>query len=398
MEEALGLLSLLIGYLLGSVSPAYILGRVLRGIDIREHGSKNAGTTNVFHVLGTWPALVTALYDIFKGLGAMLIAHFLGAPAFFVYLSGIAAIVGHVFPFYLGFRGGMGVGTSVGLLLYYLAFLLTHRWLPATGLLIIGGFTLGFIVIFRIGDIVGFLVLPVVLWLILRYSPDRPLNISAAAVIGYIMFINAYNIYRYKYYELKPETKEAVSHLRVILRPLALAFPVLYLFLERKIILTIIGIPAALFITVDVVRLVSARVNIFLFRKFLLFFREHEKSTFSSATLFLTSCFLTVLLFAKSIATMAMVFLIFGDLFAKFTGLEHGRTKIFTKTLRGSLAYFATCLIAGFIWSHFVPLTFLLIIMGSLAAALTELLPIGVSDNLMVPLVSASVMKIAEIF
>jgi len=394
----LGLLSLLIGYLIGSVSPAYILGRILRGIDIREHGSKNAGTTNVLNVLGIWPAIVTASYDIFKGLGAMLIAHFLRAPPAFVYLSGIAAVVGHIFPFYLQFRGGMGVATSVGLLLYYLAFLLERHWLPATGLLIIGGFAIGFIIIFRIGDIVGFLVLPVVLWLILRYSPDRLLNISAAMVIGYIMCINIYNIYRYKYYELKPETKEAVSHLRVILRPLALSFPILYLFLKKKPILTIIGIPAALFISVDVVRLVSERVNIFIFRKFLLFFREHEKATFSSATLFLISCFLTVLLFAKSIATMAIMFLICGDLFAKFTGLEHGKTKIFTKTLRGSLAYFATCLIAGFIWSHFVPLTSLLILVGSLAAALTELLPIGVSDNLMVPLVSASVMKIAEIF
>jgi dolichol kinase len=162
--------------------------------------------------------------------------------------------------------------------------------------------------------------------------------------------------------------------------------------------LTLIGIPALLFISVDVIRLASPKVNIFIFQNLLAFFREKEKHTFSSATLFLISCFLTILLFAKSIATMAIIFLIFGDIFAKFTGLEHGKIKIFTKTLRGSLAYFATCLIAGYIWSHFAPLTAMLIMLGSLAAALTELLPIGVSDNLMVPLVSASVITIAKMF
>ncbi len=394
----MGLLSLLIGYLIGSVSPAYLLGKLLRGIDIREHGSKSAGTTNVHSVLGIWPAVLTGFYDVFKGLGAMLVADLLGAPPVFVYLSGIAAVVGHVFPFYLGFRGGRGVGTSVGLLLYYLAFLLWHRWLPATSLLIIGGFALGFSIIFRIGDVTGTLVLPVVMWVILRYSPDRLLNIYAATVIIYIMSINIHNIYRYKYYELKPETKQAITHLRVILRPLALAFPILYLLVNKQLVLIIIGIPAAVFILVDAVRLASTKANIFIFRKLMRFFREQEKATFSSATLFLVSCFLTVLLFPKSIATMAIIFLIFGDLFAKFTGLEHGKTKIFTKTLRGSLAYFATCVIAGFIWSHFVPLTFPLIVLGALSAALTELLPIGVSDNLMVPLISASVMRIVEIF
>lgn len=398
LEEDLGLLSLLIGYLIGSVSPAYILGKILKGIDIREHGSKNAGTANVYHVLGLWPAVITAFYDVFKGLIAMLIAYLLKAPPIFVFMSGIAAIIGHVFPFYLQFHGGLGVATSVGLLLFYLTLLLKNHWLPISSLLVIGGFSLGFIIIFRKGDIVGLLVLPVVLWLILQNSPAKLLNIFAAVVIGYIMFINLYNIYRYKYYKLKPETKEAISHIRVLLRPLAISFPILYLFLKKKTILTIIGIPALLFILVDIIRLVSQKVNIFIFQNLLVFFREKEKHTFSSATLFLISCFLTILLFAKSIATMAIIFLIFGDIFAKFTGLEHGKTRIFTKTLRGSLAYFATCLIAGYVWSHFVPLSFLLILIGSLAAALTELLPIGVSDNLMVPMVSASVMTLAKIF
>jgi len=65
------LLALLIGYLLGSISPAFILGKVLKGIDIRQHGTKNAGTTNVKKVLGLGPAIFTAIYDLSKGLLAI---------------------------------------------------------------------------------------------------------------------------------------------------------------------------------------------------------------------------------------------------------------------------------------------------------------------------------------
>ncbi len=226
----MGLLTLLIGYLIGSVSPAYILGKILKGIYIREHGSKNAGTANVYHVLGLWPAVVTAFYDVFKGIMAMLVAYLLKVPPVFVFMSGISAVIGHVLPFYLQFHGGMGAATSIGLLLFYLSLLLKNHWLPISILLIIGGFSLGFIIIFRKGDIVGLLVLPVVLWLILRHSPAQLLNIFAGIVISYIMCINLYNIYRYKYYKLKPETKEAITHSRVLLRPLAIAFPILYYF------------------------------------------------------------------------------------------------------------------------------------------------------------------------
>ncbi len=392
------MLSLLLGYLIGSVSPAYFLGRILKGIDIREHGSKNAGTTNVYHVLGLWPAVITAVFDIFKGMIAMLFAYLLDVPPVFVFMSGLFAVLGHVLPFYLHFRGGLGSATSIGLLLFYLTLLLKNQWLPLSSLLVMGGFSLGFIIIFRKGDIVGLLILPVVLWLILQHSPDKLLNTYLGIVISYLMLINLYNIYRHKYYKIRPETKEAMAHFRVLLRPLAIAFPILYLFLNKKSVLALVGIPALFFIFVDIIRLLSQKVNVFIFKNLLLFFREKEKHTFSSATLFLISCFLTVLLFAKPIATLAIIFLIFGDLFAKFTGLEHGKTKIFTKTLRGSLAYLATCLIAGYIWSNFLSLPPELIALGSLAAALTELLPIGVSDNLMVPLVSASVMTVAKIF
>ncbi len=108
----LGAISIIIGYLLGSVSPSYILGKLLKGIDIREHGDGNAGTTNTKKVLGIGPAIIAAIYDLGKGLLSIWIAYKLGADPVFMYAAGYAAILGHVFPFYLGFRGGQGVATA----------------------------------------------------------------------------------------------------------------------------------------------------------------------------------------------------------------------------------------------------------------------------------------------
>ena len=120
----IGIICIIIGYLLGGILPAFIFGKI-KGIDIREEGTKNAGTANAFKVLGLSYAIPTALYDTLKGLLAMLIAYSLNANFIFIQISGLAVIVGHVFPFYLNFRGGQGNATATGLLLYYLVNYLT---------------------------------------------------------------------------------------------------------------------------------------------------------------------------------------------------------------------------------------------------------------------------------
>lgn len=397
MIIALGIIAILIGYLLGSVLPAYFIGR-LKGIDIRKEGDKNPGATNIYRVLGPWPAAVTAFYDVLKGVAAMGLAYLLNLPPLFIHLSGVAAIIGHVFPFYLKLKGGQGTATSVGLLLVYLAILLRNGWLPWQDLALLGLLVVALWVIFRRGAAVGVLVLPLLVVFVLLNSPSLLLNIFFAVVTLYIVSVNLSHIYLYKIFQLKPQTKEALKHLRVLLRPAAIAFPLLYLFFPRKSILALLGSVALFFILVDLLRLGSKTINVFAFKWLAVFFREKERHTFSTATLFLASSFLTILLFDKAIATAALVFLIFGDIFAKFTGLEHGRWRIFGKTLDGTLAYFASCLIAGFLWSRLVPLPFSLLAVGALAAALAELFPLGVNDNFVIPLVSAATMRAIQIF
>ncbi len=388
----------LAAYLIGSFLPAYWLGRFLRGVDIREHGTKNAGTVNAYHVLGLPTAVITALYDALKGVGAMGIAHLLGASAIFVYLSGIAAVLGHIFPFYLRFRGARGVATSTGLLFTYLIIIIKNGWLSLTTLLLLTGYVTALYIIFRRGRILGILVPPVLYYAILWTSRSNYIDVFSGIVIFHIFLINFLDVWFEKPIKLKPDTREALIHIRVLLRPAAISFPVLYLFLTKKTLLTLIGSVTLPFLIIDFLRLLSQRLNFFVFRRMTFFYKEKEKHTFTTATQFLVSIFLTVLLFEKSIATMAIVFLTFGDIFAKFTGLQYGRINLFGKTLEGTLAYFASSLIMGFVWAQFVSLSPVLIVLGALAAALTELLPIGVSDNFAIPLISAAVMRVVLIF
>ncbi len=112
-------LSALIAYVIGAIPTAYIFGRVLKGLDIREHGSKNMGATNAFRVLGKGPGTAVLLIDIFKGI----IPTVWVAPAFglndplSLVLVGLAAVVGHNWTVFLGFKGGKGVATSLGMII-----------------------------------------------------------------------------------------------------------------------------------------------------------------------------------------------------------------------------------------------------------------------------------------
>ena len=113
----------LIAYLIGSVNFSVILSKKMAGFDVRERGSKNAGTTNMLRTVGKKAALITLICDILKGVISVLIAVALGAiiedtnKALLVQIAGICVIVGHTFPIFFKFKGGKGVATSLGVLL-----------------------------------------------------------------------------------------------------------------------------------------------------------------------------------------------------------------------------------------------------------------------------------------
>ena len=117
----MGLLSLLLGYLLGSIPSGYLAGRWCKGIDLRELGSGSTGATNVLRQVGKGPALVVFVIDVAKGAIAVLLAGSLtqGAPLhdWIQVLAGLAALAGHIWPVWLGFKGGKAVATGLGLFL-----------------------------------------------------------------------------------------------------------------------------------------------------------------------------------------------------------------------------------------------------------------------------------------
>ena len=113
-----------IGYLLGSFSPAYFIGKYAKNIDLRSKGSGNLGSTNVMRVLGAKSALITFVIDVLKGFLAMYISDIMFSDVYSSWgavgmlVGGVAVVLGHNFPFYLNFKGGKGIATSFGVALY----------------------------------------------------------------------------------------------------------------------------------------------------------------------------------------------------------------------------------------------------------------------------------------
>jgi glycerol-3-phosphate acyltransferase PlsY len=117
MSLALDILSVIIGYLLGSIPTAYIVSRWRKGVDIRKLGSRNMGGGNVMREIGIREGAFVGIADIAKGAGAILIAQALNVPGLWVYGAGFAALIGHNFPVFVGFRGGRGSATFMGVFL-----------------------------------------------------------------------------------------------------------------------------------------------------------------------------------------------------------------------------------------------------------------------------------------
>ncbi|MCX6231435.1 MAG: glycerol-3-phosphate 1-O-acyltransferase PlsY [Bacteroidetes bacterium] len=118
------IIGVITAYLIGSIATSVWIGRVFFGVDIRKLGSGNAGATNTIRVLGTKQGLIVLLFDTFKGWFAVFLAQFF-APDFYTYsqvsnlelVHALAAVLGHIFPIYVGFKGGKGVATLVGVII-----------------------------------------------------------------------------------------------------------------------------------------------------------------------------------------------------------------------------------------------------------------------------------------
>ena len=117
MDIALSLVIVLASYLLGSIPIAYLTGKALRGIDIRQVGSATAGASNVYQSVARWAVVPVGLLQIGQGMAGVALAKLFDQPLGVQVLAGLAAVGGAAWPLFLGFRGGRGIGASIGFLL-----------------------------------------------------------------------------------------------------------------------------------------------------------------------------------------------------------------------------------------------------------------------------------------
>ncbi|SDI76364.1 glycerol-3-phosphate acyltransferase [Proteiniclasticum ruminis] len=117
------IISAVVGYLLGNIQAAYILGKLIKKVDIRTMGQGNAGASNAVESLGWKFGVLVAIIDVLKGAVSILLIKMLfkvelnSEGAFLLYLAGYTAILGHIYPFYMNFKGGKGTATLIGILL-----------------------------------------------------------------------------------------------------------------------------------------------------------------------------------------------------------------------------------------------------------------------------------------
>ena len=193
------LILLLISYITGSFPTSIVITRVIKNIDIKKHGSGNAGATNVFRVLGWKYAIFVLAFDILKGwlptaVYATIIFQQLPVPdqGLVQILCGFAAVIGHIFPIFSGFKGGKGVGSLIGVLLalYPLVFPLCLL----IGVAVIT--TTGYV---SLGSISAAIALPIIILILPKLgliSPNLSLIVFSLLVPWLIIFTHRTNISR----------------------------------------------------------------------------------------------------------------------------------------------------------------------------------------------------------
>lgn len=180
-------LTLIIGYLLGSISCGVLISRAAGHTDIRKQGSGNSGTTNVLRVMGKKLALLTLAGDMLKGIVAVFIGKALVGGVTGEILGALAAILGHNFPVFFGFKGGKGIATSFGCLLIVF---------PLQTLSAFGVFLLLFLVTHyvSVGSLGAAVTLPI---FVIRTTPYDPVIWISVAFIGLLAIArHAKNIQR----------------------------------------------------------------------------------------------------------------------------------------------------------------------------------------------------------
>lgn len=193
-------LMVILAYVVGSFPTAIIMGKLLKGIDIRQHGSGNAGGTNALRVLGWKAGIFTMLVDVFKGFAA---AWWISSLAFgsaglsnetWKLIAGIAAILGHTYTVFAGFKGGKGVGTAAGMLIALFPVAIPYCLVVFFLTLTLSGYV-------SLGSMLAAITLPIVASIMkfgFGYHVDLTLYIFSILIPFFIIYTHRTNVVRLK--------------------------------------------------------------------------------------------------------------------------------------------------------------------------------------------------------
>lgn len=337
---------LLFGYLIGSISPGYFFGRIFKRIDIRKHNHRNTGATNTYYTVGPTLGVIAGVLDALKAV----LVYFVAVRGLFEIIRpvspdlaifiGLAAVFGHIYPFYLSFKGGMGVASLIGL--NFITLFFTRSF-----------FTLGLF----IGMVVYFLIMTE-----------------------------------------RPGVKEALRQapLRRILKLVGLILPLAYITFSEVLVIRITGNLLLISVFFDFIRFILPALNKkYLSLKFMA--KEKESKAFSGYTFFLLSAFILFAFFPKEAAAMSLVFFILGDVFAPLIRKWFWpKVIIGDKTIGGAGLIFTLSFAAGVFLNSLTDLSLSLkfIFVGALSTVIFDLLSFWIDDNLLVPLGTAALLWI----
>ena len=333
---------ILLSYILGSLSPGYLFGRVVKGVDIRKLGNKNTGATNAYRVVGPVYGIATGIFDALKALTAYLVAvrglPFLGLgmlePDLAIF-AGVAAVIGHIWPFYLKFKGGRGAASLAGLCITVLFFTQSI-----------------------------FALILIISALIFRIMDSEVITFEAPA--------------------------------RKLLKLSSLIFPLGLIWLPRELITRLAFILFVGFFVFDLLRFYLPKINTG-YLKLRAFAKEKELKRLSGYTLFLFSVFAISRLFETPIAVVSLTFFIIGDIFAPLGKRVFLPIKfIGEKTVGGALLIFTFAVVSGVFLGSLTPLTLNwgLIAGSALATAILDQLSFIMDDNVLVPIGTAIILTL----
>jgi len=176
-------------------------------------------------------------------------------------------------------------------------------------------------------------------------------------------------------------------------------FPVLALFIPKAVLLITLGTMTAIFVVWEIVRFASPGVNLWTVSHLGVILKREEGIRLTGTTSLLLASLVVFIIFERYVAITSLLFLSIGDLIATVVGQRFGKRKAFNKSLEGSLACLAACLLIGMVMTR-VSSTMVLpvAIVGAVSATIVEFLPIPVDDNLTIPLLSAGIMTLAALY